>query len=411
MFDSVQEKLSSLFARGDKDDNFKISEKQKLIIKFLVVTIVAVGLGLAMLIQEKKQRNPEKLAQEEEQEIVKVDLPDKGLNPELHWRNYYDDQRAKDKREMEERFKEMAEMQAQVLAKANNVIEQELKATKEKLAMAQRELSSASLDLKRVAREEEERLQQSPQHQESTLSAQSFNQEIEFDRPKPAAKYVPEGTYFTGNLLGGIVVSTALNTPDENATPVSIKLKDRGNLSKLNKTDISKCRIMGSAYGDLASERAIVRLEKMVCEENGMYITSKITGQVHGPDGFNGIKGTIIATSSKHITNAMIGGLISGLSSSVKGQEGFNLSSGGLVSTQSKSAKEMLGQGVMQGVSNAGEKVAEYSLRLAEAMSPILTITSGARVNAQITSGFYIGEVGTHRKIQDARQQEGGRSR
>ena len=141
--------------------------------------------------------------------------------------------------------------------------------------------------------------------------------------------YVPEGTYFTGYLLGGIVVSTALGAADENSTPVNIQLKGRGNLAKQNGLDISKCRIIGSAYGDLSSERAFIRLEKMVCEEDGMYITSEIAGDVHGPDGFNGIKGTVVSTGAKHIKNAAIGGLISGLAGSAKGQEGINITSGG----------------------------------------------------------------------------------
>lgn len=404
MLERIKEKFSAIFGRGGNDDNFSISAKQKLIAKFFLFMIIAVGLGLTILIQEKTSENDNKSDENAQAEIVKVDLPYKGLNTERQWRNYYDDQRAKDKKEMEERLKEIEESQARVMKKANEVVEQELSATKEKLAMAQRELASASLDLKRVAKEEEERVNSVPAHSESLLNTQSFNNEIEFGKPKSAANYVPEGTYFTGNLLGGIVVSTALNTADENATPVSIRLKDRGNLSELNKTDISKCRIMGSAYGDLPSERAIIRLEKMVCEENGFYITSKITGQIFGPDGFNGIKGSIVDTSSKHLKNAMIGGMISGLSKSVKGEEGLNLSSGGLLSTKSKSAKQMLGQGAMEGVSNSGDKIAEYFLRQAEVMSPVLTIPTGVRVNAQITTGFYMGEIGTHKKLKESRQ-------
>ena len=63
----------------------------------------------------------------------------------------------------------------------------------------------------------------------------------------------------------------------------------------------------------------------------------------------------------------------------------------------------MLGEGVLQGASNAGDKIADYYLRQAEAMSPILTVPSGARINAQITKGFFVGEVSTHRKIKAAR--------
>ena len=160
---------------------------------------------------------------------------------------------------------------------------------------------------------------------------------------------------------------------------------------------------MGSAYGDLSSERAIIRLEKMICEQSGVYITSKIAGQIFGSDGLNGVKGTVVATSSKHIKNAAIGGLISGVAGAAKGQDGSTISGAGLIQTKKKGAKNLLGEGVLQGASNAGDKIADYYLRQAEAMSPILTVPSGARINAQITKGFFVGEVSTHRKIKAAR--------
>jgi hypothetical protein len=141
----------------------------------------------------------------------------------------------------------------------------------------------------------------------------------------------------------------------------------------------------------------------MICEQDGVYITSKIVGQVFGSDGLNGVKGMVVATSSKHIKNAAIGGLISGVSSAAKGQDGAAISASGLIQTQKKGAKSLLSEGAMQGASNAGEKIADYYLRQAEAMSPILTVPSGVRINAQITKGFFVGEVSTHRKIKVAR--------
>lgn len=305
----------------------------------------------------------------------------------------------------------LSEEQAEVINKTNQRIEQELASTKEKLDMAQRELASASLDLQRAARNEQT-AGTTEINTEAELAVQEFEREVEFDKPKTAASYIPEGTYFTGHLLGGIAVSTGLNTPDENATPVAIKLMGRfdahsrltTNLSSLNTLDLSNCRIMGSSYGDLSSERAIVRLEKMICEKDGVYITSKIAGQIFGSDGLNGIKGTVVSTSSKHIKNAAIGGLISGMAGAAKGQDGSIISGAGLIQTKQKGAKNLLGEGVMQGTSNAGDKIADYYLRQAEAMSPILTVPSGVRINAQITKGFFVGEISTHRKINAARK-------
>ena len=228
-----------------------------------------------------------------------------------------------------------------------------------------------------------------------------------FDEPKSAQDYIPEGTYFSGYLLGGIVVSTALNTPDENATPIIIRLQSRGNLDRENPLDIAKCRMTGSAYGDLSSERAVIRLEKMICKEDGVYITSDIAGIVYGDDGFNGIKGTVVSTSSKHLKNAAIGGLISGLSSAAKGQEGVSLGAGGIASTKAKGMGDLLRSGGMSGVSNIGEKLADYYLRQADSMSPVLTIPAGVKVNTQITKGFFVGERGMKNKLKQERKAMG----
>ena len=145
----------------------------------------------------------------------------------------------------------------------------------------------------------------------------------------------------------------------------------------------------------------------MVCQDKGMIITSHVAGNVVGPDGANGIKGTVVSTGSKHIKNAMLGGLISGFSNSAKGQEGGVVSGAGIVSTKGMGFKDMAKSGALTGAGNAGEKLADHFLKYAESMSPVLTIPGGTRVNVVIREGFFVGQVNTHRKI--ARKRDGGK--
>jgi conjugal transfer pilus assembly protein TraB len=380
-------------------DNNKIRSNQNKIIILVVALILAIVFVLAFIVQKKTQTKKIVI----EPVNLQVETADKALDGELHWRNYFEEQRASDRKEFASRLVELEEQQKSILSQTTNQVESELAVLKQKLVMAQRELSDAGLALNRVSKEEQERLMSAPVHIEPNLGINNFDTEVEFDRPKSTKNYIPEGTYFTGHLLGGIVVSTALNTADENATPVTIRLTGGGNLAKANKLEISKCRMMGSAYGDLSSERAVVRLEKLICEENGAYVTSKIAGVLYGPDGFNGLKGTVVSTSSKHIKNAAIGGLISGLSQSSKGQEGLSLGGGGLLSTKNKDFKDLATGGLTQGVSNAGDKLADYYLRQAESMSPVLTVPGGVRIQAHIIKGFFVGEIGTHQRIKTDR--------
>jgi conjugal transfer pilus assembly protein TraB len=384
-------------------DNTGVQLKQ---LRALVAVLLIVGLIIGSVVLFIKQKTEGRVKPLMEEQVLTVELADKTLDPEKHWRNYFEERQEQVLKDVNKRLQDLSQQQEDMINKANQRIEEELSDTKEKLAIAQQELTSASTELQKVARKGEKQLVEAP-HSLIELSEQEFDNEVELDRPKSVKNYIPEGTYFTGHLLGGMAVSTGLNTPNENATPVSIKLVGRvdayshltTNLSPLNKIDLGNCRIMGSSYGDLSSERAVVRLEKMVCEQDGVYITSKIAGQIFGPDGLNGVKGTVVTTSSKLIKNAAIGGLISGISSAAKGQEGALISGTGLIQTQKKGAKNLLGEGSLQGVSNAGDKIADYYLRQAEAMSPILTVPSGVRVNAQITKGFFVGEVSTHKRI------------
>jgi conjugal transfer pilus assembly protein TraB len=397
----------SLSLGGDRERNNLTRIKQiRLFIGLLIVVVIILGF-LINYVQEKTIVEKPVVAPQ----TLKVELADKALDPDKMWRNHHEEAL---KAKTDELNKRIVQAEASVEETKNKFIEEsrlQVESLKEQLKMAKAEMDEANRMLRGVAAREEERLNAEPLHKATAIEMQGFDNDTEFDMPKSAADYVPEGTYFTGYLLGGIVVSTALGAADENSTPVNIQLKGRGNLAKQNGLDISKCRIIGSAYGDLSSERAFIRLEKMVCEEDGMYITSEIAGDVHGPDGFNGIKGTVVSTGAKHIKNAAIGGLISGLAGSARGQEGINITSGGLVSTKSKGFKDMATGGLLSGASNAGEKIADYYLRQAESMSPVLTIPGGVRVNPQIIKGFFIGQVNTHRKIKAKRLTDKGNKR
>jgi type IV secretory pathway VirB10-like protein len=411
MVEWFKDNIAAVFGRKDSDNNIKISNRQKLAVKMALGLIMLIGFSLMILVQEKQADYEEQQAPTKKA-LSKIELPNSTIDTELRWREHFETVLAEQKKELQDRLKAMEESQDKLVGKAEQAVAQDLSDTKEKLGLAHAELINAGLELKRVAREENERISSAPMHMESSMVAQTFENEIEFDRPKSAENYIPEGTYFTGNLLGGIVVSTALNTPDENATSVTIQLKPRlddkgerlSNLSVWNNMDTVKCRIIGSAYGDLSSERAIVRLEKLICEKDGLYQTSKIAGQIFGSDGYNGIKGDVISTSTKHLTNATLGGVISGFSGAAQGQDGASITGAGLISTKKKGIGSMLGQGALQGASNAGEKIADYHLRRAEAMSPVLTIDPGVKVNAQITKGFFVGEIGTHNRIKKSKK-------
>ena len=64
--------------------------------------------------------------------------------------------------------------------------------------------------------------------------------------------------------------------------------------------DIARCHVTGAGYGQLASERAHVRLERIACVlRSGDVIDTKIKGYVAGEDGKTGIRGRLVSKQGK----------------------------------------------------------------------------------------------------------------
>ena len=378
-------------------------KQQNLLIAVTLVIFVSIFL-LMNLVQEKKKKKIEVKAPK----YSNMEVAAESLDPEIMWRNYFEEKLVESQKSFENRLKKaedsFAEKEQKLLSDTKSTID----AMQAQVSFAHDSMKSAALELKRVGDMQQELLEKNQVEKHiSDLSIKDIENEIEFDEPKDFREYIAETSYFSGYLLGGLAVSTALNTADEHAPSVVIRLTNRGNLSKDLIVDIEQCRIFGSAYGDLSSERAIIRAEKLVCfdPKTQLVTTSRMVGTIHGSDGMNGIKGKVIATSSKHIQNAMLGGVISGLASSAQGRDAMSITSLGAVNTKKQGMGDIAGKGILGGASNAAEKIADYYLRMAESMSPVLTVPAGAKVDVLVMKGFYIGEVGTLKRVREERLQ------
>jgi len=173
---------------------------------------------------------------------------------------------------------------------------------------------------------------------------------------------------------------------------------------------VPECWMNGSAYGDISSERVVVKLEQMVCliqdENNSTYLETDIVANVHGEDGSNDLRGDVVSTSIKHLKSAALGGMISGLLGAAQGQDGMTIGSGGVVTTPSKGMGSIVKSGAFGGASNVGETIAEFALKEAEMMSPVLEVKPGVLVMPKILEGFYVGEKGVMKKLSEFRARQ-----
>lgn len=203
--------------------------------------------------------------------------------------------------------------------------------------------------------------------------------------------YVPAGSFARGVLTSGVIASTSVGS-SANPQPIHIQLTNYGNLPRRFRTDIKECFVIGSSYGDLASERVFMRLEKLSCVERktGEVIELTVDGYVTGEDGANGIRGILVDRSGPAMRNAFIGGFVGGMGNFFSSQQATPLSivGGGIANINPMTSQHLLQAGAGKGVGNAMEKFADFYVKRAEQLQPVLEVEPGRVLDIVFKSGF-----------------------
>ena len=206
--------------------------------------------------------------------------------------------------------------------------------------------------------------------------------------PKTADTYVPTGSYVKAVLLGGIDVSVGVSA-SANPRPVLMRLVGRGSLPNGLYSSLSDCRALGSAFGDMSSERAYIRLERLSCMQAGEYRDFPVKGFVTGVDGKTGIRGRVVMRDGELMRRAFVGGFVGGLSKSAANSLTFqSVSPEGSVSTV-KGGDSLAFAGA-EGTGDALSMVAKYNIKRAEQIQPIIEVPTATHVDVVFTQGFYL---------------------
>ena len=107
--------------------------------------------------------------------------------------------------------------------------------------------------------------------------------------------YIPGGSMFPGVLLNGMDAPTS-SVSQKNPTPVLIRVKKEAVLPNFASIDVRECFVMGAGFGQLASERALIRTESIACvRHDGKVFDTKLEAYVVGTDGKVGIPGRLVS--------------------------------------------------------------------------------------------------------------------
>ena len=202
---------------------------------------------------------------------------------------------------------------------------------------------------------------------------------------------IPAGAFAQAVLLGGVDASTSIQASSD-PRPILLRVTAAGTLPRRFKSDLCDCHVLAASYGDVSSERVFMRLEKLTCMERktGEVLEMPIDGYVAGEDGRAGLRGTIVDRAGANMRNAAIGGFLSGIGSFLSTANNnpmtFSLNSG-LAQSNPLTNGDMLKHGVAKGASSALEKYADFYIKRAEQMQPVLQVEAGRIVDIVFTKG------------------------
>ncbi len=202
---------------------------------------------------------------------------------------------------------------------------------------------------------------------------------------KDMQTYLP--TSFVKAKLITSLDAPAGGTAQDNPYPVLINITDNAQLPNSKRTTLKGCFVLAAGYGDVASERAYLRLEKMSCvTASGKVIDQKVEGFVAGEDGKAGLRGRLVSKAGSKVALALLSGTVGGLAQAFA-QTATTLQQTPIGPTQQVNPSQSLGFAGATGVSSGFQQLSQYYINMAEKTFPVIEINDQRNVSLIFTQG------------------------
>lgn len=196
--------------------------------------------------------------------------------------------------------------------------------------------------------------------------------------------YVPSGTFSTAIVLEGADANASVRG-ETKMVPMQFKLTGLAHLPGNQKLDkLTHCFVTAAAYGEISSERAEVRLQRLSCVIDNQHIDQPVKGHA-AFYGKNGIKGIPVMRNGTMLGLAFGAGALGGLGNAFSQIGNTTVGIGAAHQTTSQDvARQALGSGA----SAAANKLADYYIERAEQYHPVIPIGAANRVEIVFQEGF-----------------------
>ncbi|MBU1223631.1 MAG: TraB/VirB10 family protein [Gammaproteobacteria bacterium] len=201
-----------------------------------------------------------------------------------------------------------------------------------------------------------------------------------------AENYLPAGTFMRVVLLAGLDAPTG-GQAQNNPHPILMRVLDPAQLPNRYMADMKDCVVTANGYGDISSERAYIRTDRLSCiDQKGGAVDISLKGYVAGEDGKAGMRGRLVSKQGQALANAFLAGIGSGIGQAFK-ESSSTVSTSPLGSTSTVTDGKELQAGLASGVGSAMSQLSKYYIKLAEQVFPVIEVDGGRVVDVVLTRG------------------------
>ncbi|KVR07156.1 conjugal transfer protein TraI [Burkholderia ubonensis] len=199
---------------------------------------------------------------------------------------------------------------------------------------------------------------------------------------------LPAGSFFRVGMLNGVDAPTGGQAQSD---PLSVNLHvlAAANLPNRKRLDLGDCRVVAAAWGDLSSERMMGRTQTLSCILEGKSIEIPIKGKLIGEDGKEGVRGRLVTKQGQLLANAILSGTLGGIGQAFQ-QSATVTSIGGGGISQTVDSGQVGRAAIGGGVGSAGQMLAQYYLKAADKLYPVIETDATRTIEVSITQGTFV---------------------
>lgn len=220
-------------------------------------------------------------------------------------------------------------------------------------------------------------------------------------------KTIPTGTTVKAILLSSVDIPCGVRGSSD-PLPVKLRIIADARLPHGVRARLKSGIVTASVYGELSSERAYFRLEKLTqIKPDGHFIETQVAGYVSGEDGKYGLRGVVVDKSCQLVESALLSGFLSGASNFFETAAAAQLSPGCCFGDNNslrwgRTAGQVGIAGGSSGVSNALDVLTDYFIKRAEQLRPVIEITPGRIVDITFSDSADLGDLYTHERVRNS---------